>query len=316
MMYFKSDDFNVNGSTRRALLGCKPLCYHFIIITALGESFRDSLTPFEPLSGYDPSNGVAIRNSLPRRVPHQPAGLEVHDNHVDLIGLQFKSVHGAAVEGKSTFGKNMTICDFILDSRSEARRAAYTAATTDAKSVIANSLIISHAPIGIVLKCPGFVVHSTIVNHDHVAGIIGIETFDKRLHNTTVSNTAVFGFAHAMAFAHEVGHNKRYRSCSPQSSHNATDAPSGDPGTGHWPDGDHRLTAVDVLPDTMHGVSVASVFITSGSDWRLSPTSPLRGTGDAFGSFSVIGSISVNCPPRAPHMSSSSLDDLSHDLSL
>lgn len=284
------------------LLGCQSSpCYHLIITTAAGESFRDNLTPSEPLTGYDPTRGVAIRNSLPFRYPYEPAGLDIHDFYVDLIGLQIKSVHGAAVNGMSSFGNKVTIRDCILDGGSNDRWTAHAAVTLDTSSVIANSLIISHAPIGVVLKYPGFVLHSTIVNPDHIAGSVGIETFNKWVFpNTTVSNTAIFGFTHAVA------HDEHNTSWSPQSSHNATDAPSGDAGTGPWPYGkphnERRVATVDVLPGTMYGVSMASVFVKPGSDWRLSPASPLRGAGNAFGSFSVNCNLRhPACPQRATY---------------
>ena len=281
------DDFRREGGV---LLGCTSSpCYHLIITTAPGESFHDSLTPPDRLSGYDPSRGVAIRNSLPYRWPHQPAGLEIHDNYVDLIGLQIKSVHGPAVEGMSSFANTLTIRDCILDGGSEDQWTAHAAMTTDTNSVIANSLIISHAPIGVVLKYPGYVLNSTIVTPDRIASSVGIETFNKWVYdNTTVSNTAIFGFAHAVA------HDERDTSWSPQSSHNATDAPSGDAGTGPWPYGDRGAATVDVLPGTMYGVTAASAFVKPGSDWRLSPASPLRGAGNRFGSFTL------NCDLRHP----------------
>ena len=73
------------------------------ITTAPGESFRDSLTSSDPLAGYDPSKGVAIRNTR-LSVAARTSGIDVHDNFVDLIGLQIKSVHGAAVNGMSSYG--------------------------------------------------------------------------------------------------------------------------------------------------------------------------------------------------------------------
>lgn len=277
------------------VLGCTTSpCYHFIVTTALGESFRDSLTSSDPLTGYDPSKGVAIRNSLSFGWPYEPAGIDVHDNYVDLIGLQIKSVHGAAVNGMSSFGNSMTIRNCILDGGSNDQSTSLAAVTTDTSSVIANSLVISHAPIGVVLKYPGFILHSTIVNPDHVANSVGIDTFYKWAYDDTmVSNTAIFGFAHAAS------HDEGGTPWSRQSSNNATDAPAGDAGTGPWPYGDRGTSTVDVLPGTIYGVSMASVFVKPSSDWRLSSASPLRSAGSAFGIFAInCSSQHPSCPQR------------------
>ncbi|MGH7117414.1 MAG: hypothetical protein ACREFP_00195, partial [Acetobacteraceae bacterium] len=68
------DDYRYEGGV---VLGCtESPCYHLIVTTAPGESFRGRLTSADPLSGYDPSKGVAIRNSMPYRWPYEPAGLD------------------------------------------------------------------------------------------------------------------------------------------------------------------------------------------------------------------------------------------------
>ncbi len=160
------DDYRGEGTT---LLGCSAPCYHVVITTAPGESFRDSLTPSDPLTGYDPSKGVAIRNSQPYQWPYEPAGIDVHDNFVDLIGLQVKSVHGAAVNGMLSLGNAMTVRYCILDGGSDDQWTSHAAVTTDTSSVLANLLIISHASIGVALKYPGFILHSTIVTPDRTS---------------------------------------------------------------------------------------------------------------------------------------------------
>ena len=196
----------------------------------------------------------------------------------------------------STFGNNITIRNCILDGGSQDQWTVQAALATDTSSVIANSLIISHAPIGVAMKYPGFVLHSTIVNADHVPGSVGVKTIAKWVFNdSTVANTAIFGFAHGVA------HGKN-TSWSPKSSHNATDAPSDDAGTGPWPYGESKTSIVDVLPGTSYNVSPNTVFMNFGRDWRLSPNSPLRATGDAFGSFSVnCSSIEPNCLQRTTY---------------
>ncbi|MGH7117641.1 MAG: hypothetical protein ACREFP_01355, partial [Acetobacteraceae bacterium] len=286
------DDYRYEGGV---ILGCSESpCYHLIVTTAPGESFRDRLTSADPLSGYDPSKGAAVRNSMPYRWPYEPAGLDIHDNFVDLIGLQIKSVHGAAANGMFSFGNAMTIRDCILEGGSNDRWTTHAAVTTDTSSVIANSLVIAHGPIGIVLKYPGFVLHTTIVHPDRTAGSIGIETFNRWVYpDTVVSNTAIFGFSHAVA------HDEAHTSWSERSSHNITDAPSGDSGTGGSTAGVGMPATVDTLPGTIYGAVMADAFVRPGSDWRLSSHSPLRGTGSAFGAFAVgCNTIRPDCAQR------------------
>ena len=276
-------------------------CYHLIITTAAGESFRDSLTPADPLTGYDPSKGVAIRNNLPRRWPHEPAGIDVHDNFVDLIGLQIKSVHGAAVNGKSSFGNAMTIRDCILDGGSEERGTSHAAVTLDTSGVVANSLIISHGQIGIDFKYPGYALHNTIVNPDRVANSVGITTWHNwSFKGQTVSNTAIFGFAHAAASTAEdpsKGPSVTWRGVTWLGGHNVTDAPRDDTTT-NTPGG-----RVYILPGTTYGASASAAFAAPGSDWRAKDDGPLAGTGSAFGMFGLYcrtgGSRpEPNCPGR------------------
>ena len=288
------DDYRHEGGV---ILGCTALpCFHLIITTAPGESFRDILTPSDPLTGFDPAKGVAILNSLPYRWPFEPAGIDVHDNYIDLIGLQIKSVHGAAVNGMSSFGNAMTIRDCILVGGSNNPWTSRAAVTTDTSSVIANSLVISNGPIGIALKYPGFVLHSTVVHLNRTANSVGIETFNKWVYNnSTVSNTAIFGFAHAVA------HDESHTSWSHRSSHNITDAPLNDSGTGPRPYGNTNppSATVDILPGTIYGASMEAAFVRPGSDWRLSPHSPLRGAGSAFGTFAVgCNLLHPFCPQR------------------
>ena len=288
------DDYKQEGGV---LLGCTDSpCYHLIITTAPGESFRDNLTPADPLIGYDPGKGVAIRNDLPYRWPYEPAGVDVHDNYVDIIGLQIKSVHGAAVNGKSSFGNAMIIRDCILDGGSDDRWTSQAAVTTDTSSVVANSLIISHAPIGIDFKYPGYALHDTIVNPDHVANSVGITTWHNWIFKgQIVSNSAIFGFAHAAASTAEV------TSSGPDvawlGGQNVTDAPQGNSGR-NTPGG-----IVYTLPGTAYGASDSAAFGAPHADWRTKSGGPLAGGGSAFGNFGLYcptGGYSAqpNCPRR------------------
>ena len=147
--------------------------------------------------------------------------------------------------------------------------------------------------IGIAQKYPGFVLHSTIVTPDRATNSVGIVVGNKWVFDdTTVSNTAIFGFSHA------VGHLGEGTSWSPKSSNNMTDAPAGDSGKAAWAfDSRPEVSMVDLLPGTTYGVSTASAFVQPGRDWRPSGGSRLRGAGGAFGTFAV------NCESAHPSCS-------------
>ena len=74
------------------------------------------------------------------------------------------------------------------------------------------------------------VLHSTIaLNGDHTSNSVGIETGNKWVYDdTTVADTAIFGFNHAGSTTNAE------TAYSPKSSNNVTDAPVGDSGTTQW----------------------------------------------------------------------------------
>ena len=254
--------------------GCMP-CYHLVVATAPGESFVDSLTPADPFVGYDPTKGVAIRYSDGRTSPTEAAGFLARDNYVDFTGLQIKSDTGPAVEGIFVHGNSMTIRNSILEGG-----GAVTVTVDAGPSLIANSLVIAHGKIGIASKYPMIVLHSTIVNPDRTAGSVGVETGTKwYFDDSTISNTAIFGFTHAAA------HLSAGTSWSSRSSNNVTDATPDGAGTRvDWVDRPSGST-VDRLPNTNYRVSAKDAFVAFGKDWRLARKSPLRGAGAAYGTF-------------------------------
>jgi hypothetical protein len=287
------------GGEGNPFIGCATLmthetnhCHTILINPAPGEGFADNLTPGQPLGGYDPTKGVALKNTTTVKWPYEPTALFLYDAFVTAAGLQFKSIHGAAV-----FGYNyLTIRDSILDGGSDESSTYHEALFLDAgPCVLANSLVISHSEVGVVLKYPGVVLHSTVVNINHVANSVGIETGNTwSFTPTTISNTAIFGFTHASAFLLPGTVN------SPQSSNNMTDAPVGDSGTTTWVG--ERSATVNAIPGTVYGVVASAAFVNPGSDWRLSAGSPLLGAGSAFGSFTTgCPTNALNCPARTTY---------------
>ena len=256
-------------------------CPRIIVAAAPGESFADSLTPSDPLPGFDPRKGVAIYNDQPYRWPFEPAGFAIFDPFVDIIGLQIKSINGAAVWGTNQIIIRRSILDGgrkISGGGGESHAPIWLDA---GPCVVANSLIISHSREGIVFKYPGIVLHDTIINLERPADSVGIETSNKWVYdNTVVADTAIFGFTHAGA----AGNAKT--SFSSESSNNVTDAPVGNSGNTNFM-GNPGPYPVATIPGTTYGTSMASAFVDPGSDWRPKNGGPLFGKGHAFGRFST-----------------------------
>ncbi len=272
------------------------LCYHLIITTAPGESFADNMTPSDPLTGIDPSKGVTLSTTDPYQWPTQPDGFFMHDNYVDLIGLQIKSTHGSAVGSLSASYNNAeTVRGCILEGGSDDMWTEHAVVTVDTSSAVVNSLILAHSSIGIAFKYPGYALYDTIVNLDGT-GSVGIETGNKWVfHDTTVANTAIFGFAHAGA------HNETGTAFNAQCAHNVTDAPMSDSGSAVWINGS-TPTTVDVIPGTTYESPMSAAFMNVGSDFRAKAGGTLAGAGGPFGMFGLYCSIQRDGTTNCPHL--------------
>lgn len=251
--------------------------HHIIVTTAPGESFADSLQPRAPLSGYAPANGVAIRNPSWQLSD----GFELRDNNVDLIGLQIKSNHGIGIGGGETHGGNTAMVEgSIVDG---GRGTNNPAIFLDTAMVVANSLVVTHGLLGIQEDYPGTILNSTLVDANPAPDSIGIEVgLDWMFVGETISNTAIFGFAHA---AGSTGNPKAtdWRGMTWLGGHNATDAPVGDSGSLNL--GRQGTATARALPGTTYGESGAAAFAAFPGDYRLRKGSPLIGAGSAFGPF-------------------------------
>lgn len=255
--------------------------FRLIVTAAPGESFRDTLTPSAPLIGYDPTKGVALRNMTNS---DYDATVELRDNEVDLIGLQIKSDYGKGVGGGETHGGNgVTIQNSIIDAG-----ASNTAAVQlDASSVIANSVIISRGTFGIVEDYPGVVLHTTLIHFGDAPNTIAVASLGPWVFNPpVVTNSAIFGFAHAAAGTPAMNWG---------GGNNLTDAPMADSGLGLWADG-RTAIAVATLPNTTYGIPAAGVFSRFPGDYRPATSSPLRGGGAAYGAFKLCEAKHPDCP--------------------
>lgn len=272
---------------------CAP-CHRIIITAAPGESFADRLTPNDPFTGYDPAKGVALRKSTSGGFygVNGNAGLQPRDNFVDIIGLQIKSDHGAAVDFQEVHSNNDTVQRSILEGA-----GIYFVLEFDAgPSVLANSLVISHGVSGGVWsKYPDLILHSTIVDLSGNPGTVGIGEFWQWVYDPIkIFDTAVFGFGDAIA--HTPATDAFWDRTN--SKHNATDLSATDTRAtkNH---GSGVMMQADPLPGAIYSIPKTAAFMAWGTDWRVPKSSPLFGAGAAFGrveAFCQSGHSGANCP--------------------
>ena len=255
-------------------------CGRIILTTAPGESYADSMGPTDPVTGYDPSKGVALLINDQARWPVESDGLLV-ENSVDVIGLQIKALHGAAVvDMTATYDNNVTVRYCVCEGGVVEPYATPSVISLDTSGMVANSLLIAHGPIGIAFKYAGVSFHNTIVHADGT-GVAAIESgWNWVFNDPVVSGTAMFGFAHAGAILDSTSKTV----FGPSSGHNVSDAPVGDSGMAEWYGSGHYDAYVSTIPGTAYGVTKAAAFMGVG-DYRVKPGGPLAGTGAAFGTF-------------------------------
>lgn len=285
---YTKDGFPYSAESGNLVCAISP-CPHIIITTAPGESFADSTTSTDPLTGFNPSKGVAILNPTSGALTD---GLELRDNNVDLIGLQIKSSHGIGLGGGETHGGNSVVVDdSIVDGGHGTNNPAID---LDTSMLVANSLVVAHGPLGIEEDYPGTILHSTLVNPDRIPNSIGIEVgLDWKFQGETVSNTAIFGFAHV---AGSTGNSSAtgWRGMTWLGGHNATDAPAGDNGSLGL--GRAGTATARILPGTTYGESARAAFVAFPGDYRLREGSPLIGAGNALGPFNPACLTGKPCP--------------------
>ena len=255
-----------------------------IVTTAPGESFADTLSPADPLTGYDPTKGVAIRNPTSNYLKD---GFELRDNVVDFIGLQIKSDHGIGLGGGAdAWRERRHGSQFDRGGRAKVK---FPTIKLDTSMLVVNSLVVVHGTFGIDEHFPGTILHSTLVNPDRVPDSFAIDSgFDWIFVGETVSNTAIFGFAHAVGSKTPPG-TVRWLG-----GNNVTDAPPSD--SGALALGREGTETARTLPGTIYGSSASEAFRTFPGDYRLGAVSPLIGAGSAFGPFNPACLTGKSCP--------------------
>lgn len=263
------------------LVGCSTTrCPHIIVTTAAGESFRDSVLPTDPLTGYDLTKGVAIRNTTKDQWPYPAAGLSVGDNYVDITGLQIKADLGTAIDGKNTYANYMSIDNSIMHGGASPTVGGTTKAgvSVDYAVVISNSLIVSGGRFGAYFKYPGFLINSTVVGVSPGNNLAGVHSgWNWNTAGQTVANTAISGFLHAASSTEVPGcstHCVTWYGIS-----NVTDTPAND--TGSFADGS-VTEYVWTIPGTTYG---ATGMFRAAGDYRSA--GPLLNSGAAFGTFTM-----------------------------
>ena len=140
-------------------------CPTITIKPADGEGFASSLTPSTPLTGYDPTKGVAISDlgaTQNTGFSYMRAGLVAADFNLTITGLQFKSTVSDGL-----FSVNWeTITDNIIDGGFNTDVfSTFAAVRVDVPGIIANNLILNHGQNGIAFKYGSSVaLFNTIAN--------------------------------------------------------------------------------------------------------------------------------------------------------
>ncbi len=271
---------------------CRVGCFRLIVSAAPGESFADRMTQYVPLTGYDQSQGVALRSST-------GTALLPFDSYVDLIGLQIKSDVADAYNGFTIHSNFNSIQTCIL----EGSGTPYVVSFDAGASLLANSLVISHSQSGAVFsKYPMTMVHSTLVQPPGQSlpasvGVTNNGATTGGVLTEPLNGVAIFGFAHAAGWTNGGGAGNTFSASG--SAHNATDSASTDAGTVVSPGLNNVSVAIVPVPGTsnLYSVSATQSFVSwqaVGSDYRLRGNSPLRGHNAAYGSFSAAGAASFS----------------------
>lgn len=261
-------------------------CDEIIIEAAPGESFANGLTPADPLTGFDPTKGVAIENPTTGLLTD---GFEWRDNDGEVIGLQVKSDDGIGIGGGETHGGNgVMLLDDIVDGSLNPSVWGWSdagAVFLDAGGLVANSLVVSHGAVGISEAYPGAVVHSTIVNPAGT-GSVGVAFYDNWVFvGETLSDDAIFGFAHAAGSPTAPG--AANQAATWLGGNDATNAPAADSGTATVTGNEWSPFYAYPLPstNTLFGVSPTAAFVGFPGDYRLAAGSPLIGAGVSIGAI-------------------------------
>jgi hypothetical protein len=282
--YGRDDSAGENLTT-----SCNP-CYYTTLTAAAGESFRDTITASDPLTAPDPAKGVYIHNTHTVHGFGPDDGYVIGNAYSNLIGLQIKSDNGPAIDALNAC--NTTVRDSIIEGNNGSVVNTPTIILNCGPAVLANSLVVSHSFIGVWFKYPGYVMHSTIVTTDSIADSGALLSYsagpiaDPAV--PIVTNTAVFGFAHAVA--QRAGDGIAW-----VGDHNVTDNSATDSGTVVYTTSffSNNYT-ISPMPGAAYAASYAGSFVNPASDWRLSSGSGLRGAGSAYGNFDV------NCVTQNP----------------
>jgi hypothetical protein len=200
-------------------------CPVLTITTADGEGFAANVTTSTPLTGYDPTKGVALR--APSGGPSID-GLFAGDFFTTINGLQVKNEAGDGIFG----GNKLIITNNIVDGGSPGV-GTNTAINGDVPVIVANNLVISHAALGVSIKYGNaFVLFNTIVNAGSEANSVCIsQAWGWTWGNQVAANNACYNWHHFGSFVtNEAQGNPGYLGGFEltSSKNNVTDTPSPD----------------------------------------------------------------------------------------
>ena len=161
MMLDHSQNRNLEGNIQGSI-------YPQTVTVAPGEGFASSMTTSTPLTGYDPTKGVAIRN--PNATSDNAganfnqagaAGFLAWANNPTISGLQIKATAAPALRTANA----PTVTHNILDGGYKNGTTLCSAVWMDNNINFASNLVLSHGCIGVYAKYGNsFLLFNTIVN--------------------------------------------------------------------------------------------------------------------------------------------------------
>jgi hypothetical protein len=254
-------------------------CPTITIEPAPGEGLTTGFTPTTPLTGYDVSKGVGLKNtgtSWPG-IDNASQGLAAFDFNLIINGLQIKSTVG---DGLDVFN-NVTVLNCIIDGGFPSVGKA-SGMWGDVPVLTANNLILSHGWNGLALKYGSTVsLFNTIVNLGSTPNAVGLTyQWAWTWVQLIAANNAIYGFPHAAAFNTSEG----TQTLDPSSKSNVTDTVGPDSGNAVPIAGTGTAAGtVMILPNSTYNASSSAMFVSPGSDWRPGPA--LIGAGASYGTF-------------------------------
>ncbi len=171
-------------------------CPLITVKPADGEGFATGFTPSIPLTGFDPTKGVAIAYlgaTLNLGFSNGPYGFGEGDWNIATLGLQIKST---ASDGLVAFNSEIAVGN-IVDGGFPGQ-GFQSAIWMDVPAIVANNLIITHGPQGLAFKYGSSVaLFNTIANAGSITNAVCISYQWAWVWTSLIAaNNACYNFPH------------------------------------------------------------------------------------------------------------------------